>query len=371
MVPAVLVSEVFPPAVGGSGLLLEQVYGRLDGVPVTVLASGIRPALAQGPGRLPVTRVDMSAPDWGIVRPAALRRHVRVARAIRAAAPGDAVVHCARALPEGLSARLAGTRRRLPYVCWTHGEELGFASTSRELTRLMRYVYRHAAAVVANSRNTARLLENWGVTPERITVVYPGVDSSRFHPGVEASALRQSLARPGEVVFLSVGRLQRRKGHDLVLAALARLAGGDQPIRYVIAGDGPERERLEAQAASLGVSDRVCFQGAVDTRDLPAYYAASDVFVMPNRAEGVDFEGFGIVFLEAAASGRPAIGGRTGGVPEAIEENVTGLLVSGTDAGELADAMQRLARSPELRRQYGAAGRTRACEQFSWERSAA
>src|SRR5206468_3076535 len=103
------------------------------------------------------------------------------------------------------------------------------------------------------------------------------------------------------------------------------------------------RARLELLVAELGLADRVHFVGEVGPDALPAYYAACDLFVMPNRSEGADFEGFGIVFLEAAASGKPAIGGRSGGVTEAIDEGRTGLLVDGTDLGELASAIRELA----------------------------
>src|SRR5690606_36311732 len=126
----------------------------------------------------------------------------------------------------------------------------------------------HAAAVVANSRNSARLLESWGVVPARITVVHPGVDPDRFHPGVDGATIRRSIATADEVVFLSVGRLQRRKGHDLVLQALAHLRGVAPEIRYVIAGDGPERADLEQLSRTLGVDERVRFIGAIPDADL-------------------------------------------------------------------------------------------------------
>src|SRR4029077_18076933 len=112
---------------------------------------------------------------WG---PGCLSPHVRVAREVRRLTSGDTVVHCSRGLPEGLSAALSGRR----FLCWTHGEELGYASTSKELSWLRRRVYRRAAAIVANSRNSARLLAEWGVEGNRITVIHPCVDVERFRP---------------------------------------------------------------------------------------------------------------------------------------------------------------------------------------------
>jgi phosphatidylinositol alpha-1,6-mannosyltransferase len=371
--PGVLVvSEVFPPAIGGSGALLENVYRRMSGRPVRVLADDAPPGLPPYAGPLEVRRVSMSAPDWGLVRPSSLRRHLRVARAIRQELrQAPAVVHCARALPEGLSAAMALAGGGGRYVCWLHGEELGFASTSRELTWLARRVYRGATAVVANSHNSARLLtRDWGVPEEKIHVVHPGVDAERFRPGNDGAAMRSPLAGPDDVLFLSVGRLQRRKGHDMVLQAMARLRARVPRARYVIVGDGPHQGQLEADVQALGLGDIVHFAGPARDEDMPAWYAAADVFVMPNRSDGVDFEGFGMVFLEAAAAGKPSIGGRSGGVPEAVEDGVTGRLVDGTDVVELEAAMGALAASPELRSQYGTAGRERAVHQFSWDRAA-
>jgi phosphatidylinositol alpha-1,6-mannosyltransferase len=363
-----VVSEVFPPAIGGSGALLENVYRRMSGRHIRVIA-GEGPAGQRYEGPLPVERVSFDAPDWGLGRPASLRRHLRVGRQIRRAlAEAPAVVHCARALPEGLSARIGMTGRTVPYVCWLHGEELGYISTSRELRSLAGWVYRHAAAIVANSRNSRELLlRTYRMEPGSVHVVHPGVDAARFHPRVDGSGLRARFAGPGEVLFLSVGRLQRRKGHDMVLQALARLRPTMPHLRYVVAGDGPERRSLEEQATQLGLDGMVTFAGAVPDDELPMWYRAADVFVLPNRSDGVDFEGFGIVFLEAAACGLPVIAGNSGGATEAVADDVTGKLVDGTDADDVASAIRTLATDARLRERLGRDGAIRARREFGWD----
>jgi phosphatidylinositol alpha-1,6-mannosyltransferase len=229
-----------------------------------------------------------------------------------------------------------------------------------------------AGAIVANSVNTAAMLQAEHMRMRRVEVVHPGVDTTRFRPGIAgAEALRRRLAPAGEILLLTVGRLQRRKGHDLVLQALARLNSGGPLFRYVIVGDGRERARLELMARDLGVAQIVTFIGAVPTDELPAYYAAADIFVHPNRVEGGDFEGFGIVFLEAAAAGLPVIAGASGGVPEAVADGVTGVLVSGIDVDELSGTLASLSTSADRRRTLGLAGRARAEREFTWERAAA
>lgn len=366
----VLVTELFPPAVGGSAELFANVYGRIGGRRVVVLTHGDRAGTDAASGSMTVQRRPMRTPHWGLIHPAGLAGHLRLAvRLRRLTRAGPVVVHAGRVLPEGLRAWLARRAGGPPYVCWAHGEEINYARASRELTLLMPRVYRGAAAILANSRNTARLLEAFGAPPDRIHVVHPGVDSSRFRPDAPgAGAVRARLAGDGDVVLLTVGRLQRRKGHDLVLRALAELDAA--AVRYVVVGDGDERARLERLTDELGLRGRVRFEGIVPGDALPAYYAAADVFVHPNRLDHHDFEGFGLVFVEAAASGLPVVGGATGGVPEAINEGVNGLLVGGEDASELAAALSGLIRSPDRRRAMGRAGREWAAR-FTWERAAA
>jgi phosphatidyl-myo-inositol dimannoside synthase len=355
-----LLSELYPPTIGGSGVLLESLYSRLADHRVHVITDGIGWRVQRD---LPVTAIRMSAPDWGIVHHASLARHLRVARAVRRRTSRRSVVHCSRGLPEGLSAAISGRR----FLCWTHGEELGYASTSRELRWLLPRVYKRASAIVANSRNSAQLLAHWGVQSDAVTVVHPGVDVQRFRPDVDPGSWRARYAGPGELILLSVGRLQKRKGHDLMLAALAKWRPEDPPVRYLVAGGGDRREALEQQAAQLGVQNRVRFLGVVPESELPSLYAAADIFVMPNRVDGVDFEGFGIVFLEAAAAGLPCIGGRSGGAPEAVEDGETGVLVGGDNPDELAVVLRRLACSPEARSTMGARGRERVAREFTWE----
>lgn len=370
--PLLLVSQFFPPAVGGSAVLLANVYSRL-GRTVRVLTdpdSSPSPDGAQGP--FDVRHVRLATPHWGLSHPGGLLHHLRTARAIRkAAAPGEPV-HCARVLPEGVAAWLARATGGPRYVCWSHGEDLATAALSRELKLVTRLVLRGAAASLANSRNTAGLLRALGVPEDGIRVAHPGVDAARFHPGVDGTPVRRRLSlRDGDCLLLSVGRLQLRKGHDLTIRAVAQLAGELPGLRYAIVGSGEEEARLRALAAETGVADRVMFAGKVPEEELPAWYAAADVFVLANRREGEDIEGFGIVFLEAQATERPVVAGDSGGVPEAIADGETGFLVGGTDVGELAAVLRRLAGSAELRARLGRAGRERVRTGFTWDRAAA
>ena len=350
-----LLSELYPPAVGGSAVLFGEIYSRLSNIPVTVHTDG----------------VDMTTIGLGIGSPRALWRSLRLALTMRLKGRTAAMIHCGRALPEGVSAWLCKLSGGPRYACWAHGEDIAMALTSRELTWLMRKVYGAAEVTFANSVNTQRMLRELGIPADRIEIIYPGVDTRRFRPDVDATALRQRLTPNGETLLLSVGRLQTRKGHDLMIQAVGQLVHDEhRSVRYVIVGNGDDRSRLESLVDACGVREHVTFAGEVPADMLAQYFAACDIFVLPNRIENGDVEGFGIVFLEAAAAGKPSIGGRSGGVPEAVADGVTGLLVGGTDVEELASTIAKLMDSESLRRSLGETGRARAVREFTWEYAA-
>lgn len=355
-VPVVLISEMFPPKVG-TAVLYDNLYRRL-GLPVTVVTE---PLAGQPPGYAYV-HATIGSTLRGVREPGALSQHIRLARALRRLRP--AVVHCGRLLPEGIPAMLAAATARLPFMPWVHGEEINSALQSREHTLLLRLVLRRARLLVASSGNGRAVLETLGVHRDKVRVVYPGVEAFRF-------ATARPIRRADGPIILTVGRLQRRKGHDLILQALPDVLRRHPSLHHVIVGEGEERPRLEALARELGIAASVTFVGEVPQNELPGYFAGCDVFVMPNRVDNGDFEGFGIVFLEAAAAGRPVIGGRSGGVPEAVEEGQTGLLVGGTDAAELARGLDVLLSDEQRRRRMGEAGRLRVEQRFTWEASAA
>lgn len=354
-------------------MLLENVYSRVT-TPVSVFTD----PSTSGPKtredeRANVCFVGIDGRRRGVRHPSEWRQHLSLAATLRRGAARGSVVHCGRPLPEGLAGlagRLYVFGRKLPYVCWSHGEELTVALTSGEHRMLAGAVCRRADLMLTSSRFAASIVTSVGVSPQRIRVIHPGVDTVRFNPDVDGSALRSRFAPGADCVLLTVGRLQRRKGHDKTIEALGPLRREFPGLRYLIAGDGSERARLEGLAAEHGVSDIVTFLGAVAEEDLPRLYAACDVFLMPARQIGADVEGFGIVYLEAAAVGRPTIGGRSGGVGEAISDGKTGILVNGDDTGELAAAIRRLAGSRELRQRMGDEGRRRVMSDFVWQRAA-
>ena len=211
-----------------------------------------------------------------------------------------------------------------------------------------------------------------GVRRESITLIYPGVDMERFRPGLACDDLKQSIGlRDGQRLILSVGRLVRRKGFDQVIRAIAELVRRGSDVHYALVGIGEDQDYLTSLARECGISDRVHLVGAASPEDLPRWYNACDVFIMPNREINGDTEGFGMVFLEAAACARPAIAGAAGGTGAAVVDGVTGYRVDGTDVDALARSLHSLLDDPALAERLGQAGLRRAMEQFSWDAVAA
>jgi phosphatidylinositol alpha-1,6-mannosyltransferase len=232
--------------------------------------------------------------------------------------------------------------------------------------------YRRATGIIAISSYTRQCLVDFGVPPDKVIVCHLGINEATWSaPRREAPALlRQSGYRAGRKMILSLCRLDPRKGLDIVLQALPRVAAEIPDVTYVAAGAGPDEARLRAIAEKVGVAERVIFLGRVSDEDAIGLYDACDVFVQPSRAEGRWVEGFGLTFLEAAARGKPCVAGRHGAVPEVVIDGETGLLVSPEDVEEVGSAVTALLSDARLAARLGEAARKRVFSEFTWERRA-
>ncbi|HSM37290.1 MAG TPA: glycosyltransferase family 4 protein [Longimicrobiales bacterium] len=201
---------------------------------------------------------------------------------------------------------------------------------------------RAAARVVANSRRTAEIVEaRYPGNNERTTIVHPGVSDDYFR--------ERGPRRDGPLRILTVTRLDLgtpRKNVDGVLRALSLLPPGTDVV-YTVVGDGEERARLEALAAELGVAGITRFVGFVDREELADIYADSDLFILASRASANDVEGFGIVYLEASATGTPVICSRAGGAVDAVEEGANGVVIADSEPPTIADAIRAFAARPD------------------------
>jgi phosphatidylinositol alpha-1,6-mannosyltransferase len=257
----------------------------------------------------------------------------------------------------------------LPFVVYAHGNEI-LSALRGDCSRAFITTMKRAERILAVSRFTGQLVQQLGIDSSRIEIVHPGCDVDRFQPRPSRNDLRQKLLgrRTADQVILTVGTLVERKGHDLVIRSLQRLRQTVPDVTYLIVGTGPHRTQLETLARNSGVLDRVVFVGQVSVDELIDIYALSDVFVMPSRErpEANDVEGFGLVFLEASACAKPIVSTWSGGVPDAVVDGITGLLVDPLNPEELAGALSRLLLDKNLATRMGQQGRARVVNEFSW-----
>ncbi|NBE83820.1 glycosyltransferase family 4 protein [Micromonospora rubida] len=361
-----LITNDFPPRPGGIQSFVHNLAVRQPTGSVVVYASSWRGAEkfdADQPFEVVRERTRVLLPT-----PLVARRAARLAREYDC----DTVWFGA-AAPLGLLA--AGLRRRAGVrrvVALTHGHEVGWAALPAARAALRR-IGRGTDVVTYLGEYTRVRLERalHGVT--ELHRLAPGVDVETYHPSVDGEPVRARLGLADRPVVVCVSRLVPRKGQDMLIRALPAIRRRVPDAALLVVGGGPYRGTLEKLARQTGVERDVVFTGSVPSADLPAHYAAGDVYAMPcrTRNRGLDVEGLGIVYLEASATGLPVVAGDSGGAPDAVREGETGYVVSGHDVAQLADRVATLLADRDLARQLGAAGRAWVEREWRWETQAA
>jgi phosphatidyl-myo-inositol dimannoside synthase len=360
-----IVTNDFPPRQGGIQSFVHQLAVRQPADSVVVYASD-----HEGSAQFD------AAQDFPVVRhgtglllptPAARARIVATLRAHQCTA-----VWFGAAAPLALlapSLRAAGAQR---VVASTHGHEVGWAMLPGGRQALRR-IGRSCDVLTYLAEYTRRRLQ--GAFGPRATLrqLAPGVDIATFRPGTDGTAIRDRHGLGTRPVIVCVSRLVPRKGQDTLIRALPAIRTAVPDAALLLVGAGPYQADLAAIARRSGMADQVVFAGSVPFTELPAHYAAGDVFAMPCRTRrgGMDVEGLGIVYLEASATGLPVVAGDSGGAPDAVRDGRTGYVVNGRDEPTVADRLITLLRDPELRARMGAAGRAWVERDWPWDIKAA
>ena len=366
-----VLTELFLPTKGGTAVWAAEVYKRLGGKEIHIVTADVPGADAvDAVHPNTVHRLKLKRVPW--LRPESLAMYGRFffkSLALALTRRFDAI-HAFRALPEGMVAWAVARLSFRPVVIYAHGEELTTWGRGGKF-KAMRFALRHADRVIANSEHTRDTLLEMGVAPARLTIIYPGVDVSVFRPGLDVSGLRESLGiLPNDKLIFSVGRLSRRKGFDQMIRAVAQLHGEGIPLRYVIAGIGEDADYLDSLIAEHNAQGIVHRIGSVSETDLPRWMNACDVFAMPNREIGGDNEGFGMVFIEAAACGKPSLAGEAGGTGSAVIDSETGLRVNGDRVENVIAGLRRILCDHGFAAHLGLKGWARVAQEFSWEQVA-
>lgn len=379
----VVVSFDFPPQIGGAHLWLYEVYRRW-GSEVSLLTHQYSSVPAEAEeqrefdrgrhGSLRIYREARRLRSIDLLNPSCLRGFWSQATAIGKFSGRDSAkatrVHALKAFPEGFAALLYKSLhpRSCRMIIYAHGEEILVAQKSLQLRLIAKRVYSAADLVIANSENTRQIVNEF-CPAARVVCIHPGVDAATFERDENAgAAFRASWGwPPATVVVCTVARMEARKNHAAVIHAIGQLRRERLQVAYVCGGDGPERERLERLVTDAGLGRWVVFLGRLSERDKRNLYSAADIYAMPAVQVGEMVEGFGIVFLEAAASGLPSICGSSGGQAEAVRHGCTGFVVDGSNSQAVASCIAGLSRDPALRTTMGNAGREWAI-QHDWSK---
>jgi phosphatidyl-myo-inositol dimannoside synthase len=364
-----LVTNDFPPKVGGIQAYLWELWSRMDPDSFVVLTARSHPDAAafdraQAERGIRIERVPgrVLAPTPGLAR--------RIRETARSTGAGLVVLDPL--FPLGL----LGPRLGIPYAVLLHGAEVAIPGRLPVTHQMVAHVLRHSVLAVSAggypAGEAARTLRRGGMPP--VVEIPPGVDLARFAPltETERAEARADLGLPAAgPLVVSVSRLVPRKGMDVLIDAAVRLRPDHPDLVVAIAGRGRDADRLAGRVAEYAAPVRLL--GGVSDADLPRLIGAADVFVMlcRNRWLGLEQEGFGIVFLEAAAAGVPQVAGRSGGAGEAVVSGVTGTVVRRpTDAGAASRAIGDLLGDEDQRLAMGKASRRRAEASFDYDKLA-
>lgn len=354
-----LVTNDYPPRVGGIQRTLEALVGQLPADRVAVFCPGQEEAAGfDAEARYRVLRQREAflwpTPDVGRRLEAAVRE------------TGAEVVLFGATYPLALlGPRLA--RAGIPYLAAAHGFEY-WLSIAPGSHAAMRYATSRATRVpVMCSAFIARTVRTAVPRHVPVSVLYPGADVGVFRPDLATDDLRDRHGLGARPLVVCVSRLVARKGQDVLIGGMGRIRRTVPDATLVIVGGGPDEQRLRGLAADAP-DGSVVFTGQVSEADLPRYYALGDVFAMPcrTRLAGMEVEGWGNVFIEAAACAKPVVVGDSGGAREALVDGETGILVDGRDAEQVADAVSGLLADPGRARAMGEAGRARVLRAHTW-----
>jgi phosphatidyl-myo-inositol dimannoside synthase len=361
-----LVTNDFPPRRGGIQSYLVELVSRLA-------ASGEHSLTVYAPQWKDADVFDARTAGYHVVRhPGTLMLPVPAVetRMRRLIAEHDIdTVWFGAAAPLGLLARRARKAGATRVLASTHGHEVGWSMLPAARS-VLRRIGEDSDVVTFISRYTRGRFASAFGPRARLQHLPPGVDTERFRPDPASRAeLRARYGLGERPTVLCLSRLVPRKGQDMLIRALPAIRQRVDGAALVIAGGGPYLDTLRELAERFGVSDHVMFTGGLPWADLPAYHSMADVFAMPcrTRGAGLDVEGLGIVYLEASATGVPVVAGSSGGAPESVQNNKTGMVVDGRSGQQIVDAVSDLLSDPDRAAAMGAAGREWVTANWHWD----
>lgn len=276
---------------------------------------------------------------------------------------GYDAVHCLFAFPHSFFAARMASRYHLPLIMGAQGTYGVLPLTYPIERHMLMHSYKQAQAIIVPSAFTKQEVLKYARTPLEITIIHNGVNYERFARPLDTSALSAQFGN--KKLLVTVGGLKNRKGQDLVIRALPTVLAQHPDTAYLIVGGG-DASYFTSLASEVGVKDHVFFTGRVSDDDLLQYFHLADIYVHTPRLTNLNFEGFGIVYLEAGACGTPVVATDSGGIRDAVIEGTTGLIAKDENVDDIARKIIKLLDNPELMRQLGNGGREYA-KQHTWD----
>lgn len=277
-------------------------------------------------------------------------------------------------IPYGVLGLIYDKILKIPYFLCAHGKEVLFAKPKtlrkKVSSLLQKLIFNKAKKIFAVSNFTKNELMKIGVHENKISVIKNGVNIYQKSNIIECNEIKDKYGLSGKQIILTVARLDVHKGQDMVLKALPSVLKLIQNAHYVIVGTGSEEGKLRNLINDYGLNNNVTITGFIPEEELKKFYSICDIFIMTSRylKNKKSIEGFGLTFLEANSFGKPVIGGNTGGIPDAIVDGETGLLVDPENVQEISESIIKLLSDKELSLRLGENGKERVSNSFTWER---
>ncbi len=276
-------------------------------------------------------------------------------------------------IPYAITALILKKFKNIPYTIFTHGLEILETSNSSKSNYILKLCLKNAQNIIVTTNYLKKeIIHKY---PElnlekKIIKIPPGVDSNHFKPDLNTSDLINKHNLENKKIIFTCGRLVKRKNHQLVIKALPEIIEKVPNTVYLVGGIGSEEKNLKKQVKDFELKNNVIFLKEIENKDLPLYYNLADIFCMPsiyNKEKG-DIEGFGLVFLEAQSCSTPTIGSNTGGIPDAIKDNIDGYLVNPDSSRDLALKITELLLNNNLAQKMGEAGREKVTKEHDWNK---
>lgn len=278
------------------------------------------------------------------------------------------IMQCSMAIYTGVIGLFYKLMFGVPFVVYAHGSELIYYSRKKNQNMMLKFVLKKADLIISNSQFTTDLLISKGAKQDKIFKTLLGANTKMFFPKDTQTMIKQRYNIPeNHKILLTVSHLVPRKGMDMVIKSLPNILESVPNVTYLIGGRGEYLKTLETLVDKLELHDHVKFLGFIKDEDMNDIFNAADIFIMPNRMEDYDVEGFGIVFADAAACAKATIAGNSGGAVDAIVDKETGYLVDPVSVRDIVDKCVTLLKDDEMRQQMGQNGYERVQKELNWD----